>query len=257
MGCKGPLLGERQGSSTSASEASIDDGVFTDSHGRNDAHIARLRRLAKKHATDKELASALEGAAGIIEAQGDQVDELKAKLLEIKAMLARHTRILEGLSPTEGNVLKVLQAFILDIMDAADVNDDEDMTEHNSADSGSNSIQATQRPQPENADDDEEGGRAPKRSKAERLGAEVMEILTQVYRLENQGKMAEAKKLRESLPTAKVLGESAINKASVDLENRIFRLGGLGTIMKAMDRVLRRPLIRQAQHCDSIHRHDA
>ena len=57
--------------------------------------------------------------------------------------------------------------------------------------------------------------------------------------------MEAAKSLRATLPDVKALGESAINKASRDFEDRLFRIGGLNTITTTMERILSRPLIRQ------------
>ena len=85
-----------------------------------------------------------------------------------------------------------------------------------------------------------------RRSKAELAGDQVVDVLTKVYCLEYQGKMEAAKsKLRATLPDVKALGESAINKASRDFEDRLFRIGGLNTITTTMERILSRPLMRQ------------
>ena len=69
--------------------------------------------------------------------------------------------------------------------------------------------------------------------------------MTKVYHLENQGKMEAARTLRATLPNLKALGQSAINKAASDFENRLFRIGNLNTITATMERLLSRPLIRQ------------
>ena len=84
-----------------------------------------------------------------------------------------------------------------------------------------------------------------RRSKAELAGDQVVDVLTKVSRLEYQGKMEAAKSLRATLPDVKALGESAINKASRDFEDRLFRIGGLNTITTTMERILSRPLMRQ------------
>ena len=85
----------------------------------------------------------------------------------------------------------------------------------------------------------------PKKSKAELAGDQVVNVLTKVYRFENQGKMEAAKSLRATIPNVKSLGESAINKASRNFEDHLFWIGGLNTITTTMERILSRPLIRQ------------
>ena len=81
---------------------------------------------------------------------------------------------------------------------------------------------------------------------------QVVDILTKVYRLENQGKTEAARSLRATLPDLKALGESAINKASRDFEDRLFWIGGLNTITTTMERILSRPLIRQVSSLCTI-----
>ena len=73
----------------------------------------------------------------------------------------------------------------------------------------------------------------------------VAEMLTKVFRLQNQGKMADAAALRETIPKEKVLGASVLNKAALDLEHRLFCVGGFASIEALVDRVLQRPLVRQ------------
>ena len=58
--------------------------------------------------------------------------------------------------------------------------------------------------------------------KAEREGALIAELLTKVFRLQNQVKMADPAALRETIPKGKVLGLSALSKTALDLEHRFF-----------------------------------
>ena len=81
-------------------------------------------------------------------------------------------------------------------------------------------------------------------SKPERAGAVAVKILKEVFRLENRGEMAEAQALRKIIPVGKVLGERAINKAQ-DFEQRLFKIGGLGTVEAVIKKVLNRALLRQ------------
>ena len=50
----------------------------------------------------------------------------------------------------------------------------------------------------------------------------IAEMLTKVFRLQNQGKMADPAALRETIPKGKVLGLSALIKAALYLELRLF-----------------------------------
>jgi len=235
MGYKGTKLGVRQGGSLRPSGTSLD---FPDV-----SQVARLRGLAAQHADDSELASALQEAAETIELQGVEIEDLKGQLRKFKTMLTQHNTTLMGMEDTEcvtdSRILKALQAFILDIMDAAEIPDHAHVGvigadgKHGAAEMLAD-VEA-----------DAEIEITPKKSKAELAGDQVVDILTKVYRLENQGKMEAARSLRASLPDLKALGESAINKASRDFEDRLFRIGGLNTITTTMERILSRPLIRQ------------
>jgi len=119
MGYKGTKLGVRQGGSLRPSGTSLD---FPDV-----SQVARLRGLAAQHADDSELASALQEAAETIELQGVEIEDLKGQLRKFKTMLTQHNTTLMGMEDTEcvtdSRILKALQAFILDIMDAAEIPD--------------------------------------------------------------------------------------------------------------------------------------
>lgn len=194
--------------------------------------------------------SHLQEAAETIELQGVEIEDLKGQLRKIKTMLTQHKTTLMGMENTgcmtDSRILKALQAFILDIMDAAEIPDHAHVgvigadSKHGAADMLAD-VEA-----------DEEIEITPKKSKAELAGDQVVDILTKVYRLENQGKMEAARSLRASLPDVKALGESAINKASRDFEDRLFRIGGLKTITTTMERILSRPLIRQVSLFSTI-----
>jgi len=73
----------------------------------------------------------------------------------------------------------------------------------------------------------------------------AVNILKEVFRLENKGKMAEAQALRKIIPVGKVIGERAINQAAQDFEQRLFKVGGLGTVEAVLKKVLNRALMRQ------------
>ena len=229
MGYKGSLLGIRQGGSLRPFGTSLDSPDIT--------QVARLRDLAVQHAQDPELASALQEAAETIEFQGIEIEDLKGQLRKVKTMLCQHNTALMGLDNsgcvTDFRTMKAFQAFILDIMDAAEIPDNGGVI---------GSVRAVMLADVEDEADIEV---APKKSKAELAGDQVVEILTKVYRLENQGKMEAARTLRATLPNLKALGQSAINKAASDFENRLFRIGNLNTITATMERLLSRPLIRQ------------
>ena len=57
--------------------------------------------------------------------------------------------------------------------------------------------------------------------------------------------MAEAQALRKTIPIGKVLVERAINQAAQDFEQRLFKIGGLGTVEAVIKKVLNRALMRQ------------
>ena len=69
-----------------------------------------------------ELASALQEAAETIELLGVEIEDLKVQLRKVKTMLTQHNTTLMGMENTgcvtDSRILKALQAFILDIMDA-------------------------------------------------------------------------------------------------------------------------------------------
>ena len=73
----------------------------------------------------------------------------------------------------------------------------------------------------------------------------VAEMLTKGFRLQNQGKMADAAAHRETIPKGKVLGASALNKAALDLEHSLFCVGGFASIEALVDRIFQRPLVHQ------------
>ena len=43
----------------------------------------------------------------------------------------------------------------------------------------------------------------------------------------------------------KKLRESALNKAVLDIERRLFCVGGIASVVALVDRILQRPLVRQ------------
>jgi hypothetical protein len=128
-------------------------------------------------------------------------------------------------------LFKAFQVFILDVLDALG---DEDDAEGDSSQTAA---------EPEPTVESEQVNVRPR--KAEREGALVAEMLTKVFRLQNQGKMADAAALRETIPKGKVLGASALNKAAIDLERRLFCVGGFASIKALVDHILQRPLVRQ------------
>ena len=56
---------------------------------------------------------------------------------------------------------------------------------------------------------------------------------------------SEAQALRKIIPVGKVIGERAINQAAQDFEQRLFKVGGLGTVEAVLKKVLNRALMRQ------------
>ena len=74
----------------------------------------------------------------------------------------------------------------------------------------------------------------------------MLELLTVIDRLENRGQIAEAAMLREKIPKTDVLGESAVDKLAVWLEERLFAVGGHGTINKVFYLALIQPPARSA-----------
>jgi len=67
--------------------------------------------------------------------------------------------------------------------------------------------------------------------------------------------MAEADALRAELPKTKILGTSAVNKVIQDLQKRIFSVGGYDTIMKVVEGLFSRPLMKQVESPPHHHHH--
>ena len=57
--------------------------------------------------------------------------------------------------------------------------------------------------------------------------------------------MAAAHALQKTISIGKFLVKRAINKAAKDFEQRLFKVGGLGTIEAVLKKVLNRALMRQ------------
>ena len=81
----------------------------------------------------------------------------------------------------------------------------------------------------------------------------MLELLTVIDRLENRGQIAEAAMLREKIPKTNVLGESAVDKLAVWLEERLFAVGGHGTINKVFYLALIQPPARSAGTSANLH----
>jgi hypothetical protein len=129
-----------------------------------------------------------------------QLDEIHARMTQVKAMLSEQHKSLESMPQEERIVFKALQAFILDVLDVIDLEGEVEgdvrvvstppaVSEATESLSAATSVRTLKPP-----------------SKAEREGAAAMEALTQVFRLENQGKMAEAATMRNGIFTGKVFG---------------------------------------------------
>jgi len=70
-------------------------------------------------------------------------------------------------------------------------------------------------------------------------------MLTKSFRLQNQGKLADAAALlRETFSKGKALGARTLNKTALDLEHRLFCVGGFASIATLVD-ILQRPLVYQ------------
>ena len=81
-------------------------------------------------------------------------------------------------------------------------------------------------------------------SKKVREGAEALASVKEVYRLENQGKSAEASAKLQSLPQGTHVQEQTIANASRAMEQVLFSLGGLETISRVLDSFFKRPAVR-------------
>lgn len=211
--------------------------------GDSASHVAeKLRELADEHYDNSALNSALLLGADLIDFQGKKIDlqskelellgmennELRAQVARVKDLLSGQRKILEAMPERDRAVFKAFQVFILDVFDALGEDDDAEDDISPSAAEPTEAEPIVARPR-----------------KAEREGALVTEMLTKVFRLQNQGKMADAAALRETIPKGKVLGASALNKAAIDLERRLFCVGGYASIEALVDRILQRPLVRQ------------
>jgi len=157
------------------------------------------------------------------------------------AMLQEQRVTLEAMPANESRVFKALQTFILDVLDVMDMEEEEGKDEGILTLScyfngplntlGSSNVVMALPAEPEPV--------APKPpSKAEQAGAFAVKILKEVFRLENKGKMAEAQALRKIIPVGKVIGERAINQTAQDFEQRLFKVGGLGTVEAVLKKVL-------------------
>jgi len=205
----------------------------------------KLRELADEHEDNSEVNSALLLGADLIDFQGEKINlqskelellglennELRAQIARVKDLLSGQRKILETMKEPDRALFKAFQVFILDVLDALG---DEDDAEGDSSQTAA---------EPEPTVESEQVNVRPR--KAEREGALVAEMLTKVFRLQNQGKMADAAALRETIPKGKVLGASALNKAAIDLERRLFCVGGFASIKALVDHILQRPLVRQ------------
>jgi hypothetical protein len=149
------------------------------------------------------------------------------------------------MSEDERVVFKAYQKFILDVLDEIDKEDEE--LDRMVLSSSSRDRPFPGAAMPSQSASELEGPKSaiPKPSKAEREGAEAAKLLTQVFRLENQGKMDDAKALRSTIPIGKILGDRSLNKLALDLQNRALSVGGLGTIEAVLERFVKRPLVRQ------------
>ncbi len=206
----------------------------------------KLRKLADEHYENSDLNTALLLGADLIDFQGEKIDlqckelellglekdELCAQIARVKELLSGQRKILDAMPERDRALFKAFQVFILDVLDA--LGSEEDIED-------STSLSASA---PEPAAELESPAAARPR-KAEREGAVVAGMLTKVFRLQNQGKMTDAAALRETIPKGKVLGVSALNKAALDLEHRLFCVGGFASIEALVDRILHRPLVRQ------------
>ena len=206
----------------------------------------KLRELADEHYDNSDLNTALLLGADLIDFQGEKIDlqskelellglendELCAQIARVKDLLSGQRKILDTMSERDRALFKAFQVFILDVLDALGGEEDTE---------GATSLAASGlEPTAES-----ESPATSRPRKAEREGMVVAEMLTKVFRLQNQGKMADAAALRETIPKGKVLGASALNKAALDLEHRLFCVGGFSSIEALVDRVLQRPLVRQ------------
>ena len=151
---------------------------------------------------------------------------------EVKGKLSAHLKVMEAMPEDERAVFKGCMTLILDLLDEMDKEGDAEDA----------APPAPPRPAAESLST--ESAKATL-SKAGIRGREVMEIFRQVSRLENQGKMVEAAALRKTVPTGKALGERALNKWALELEQHIFTTSGGRDITALLDRALRRPILRQ------------
>jgi hypothetical protein len=209
--------------------------------GGDSVQVAKDLREYAEEQEDSGLKAIMILGAETIEKLGMRIEELEEQLCRVRELLREQRDIMETLPYEERTAYKSFQTFILDTLDAMDAEGDAEGRAEGGGDddtlgsSSSAGASAAVEPEP-----------TPKPSKAEREGAEVIELLTAIYRLENKGMMAEAAALRQKIPPTKVLGDSAVNKAAADLEYRLFKVGGYGTIMKVLTRMINRPLVKQA-----------
>ena len=70
--------------------------------------------------------------------------------------------------------------------------------------------------------------------------------MTEVFRLENQGKSVAAAEMLASLPQGTQVGAKTIGNASHALEQLLYRLGGLNTVGRVLDSFFARPAVRTA-----------
>ena len=126
-------------------------------------------------------------------------------IARVKDLLSGQRKILDAMPERDRAMFKAFQVFIFDVLDALGGEEDTE---------GATSLSANE---PE-SDAEPDSTAAARRRKAEREGMVVSEMLTRLFRLQNQGKMADAAALRETIPKGKVHGASALNKAALDLE---------------------------------------
>ena len=233
-------------------------GLLGDSATTSAQVADELRGLAAIHAGDSKL-KLLRGA-DFVDFQGKKIDllshhidllgmeneELRAQIARVQNSLSGLREFLETMPDQDRACFKALQTFVLDVMDIIGTEGEDS---DGAADGGTPSPSVQAPPAAASlecaaaAAAEPPAARPP--SKAEREGAQVQEILTRVYRLQNQGKMSEAEALRATIPKGKLLGASALNKAAVALERRLFSIGGYASIEALVDRLVSRPLVRQ------------
>jgi hypothetical protein len=201
-------------------------------------------------------------AAETMEAKDMRIEVLEAQIDRVRELLRGQNERLNQMSEDERTAFNFVQTFILDMLDMLDAID-EDGARVVAADEAEGTALGGGRDGGEpngEACGGSKGGsdssakasssvepKPLKLSKAEREGALVIEQLTKIYRLENAGKMADAEALRKELPKTKILGTSAVNKVVQDLQARMFSVGGYDTIMKVVEGLFSRPLMKQAR----------